>query len=67
MRLGSHARDSVAIFICRNITECLHNNRLAPRRALVNALAPKTIIPKDIAPETSPTYMRLRCQCRYGR
>ena len=43
MRLGSHARDSVAIFICRNITECLHHNRLAPRRALVNALAPKTL------------------------
>ena len=62
MRLGSHARDSVAIFICRNITECLHHNRLAPRRALVNALAPK-----DIAPETSSTYMRLRCQCHYGK
>lgn len=67
MRLGSHARDSVAIFICRNITECLHHNRLAPRRALVNALAPKDIAPKDIAPETSPTDMRLRCQCRYGQ
>ena len=62
MRLDSHARDSVAIFICRNITKCLHQSRLAPRRALVNALAPK-----DIAPETSPTDMRLRCQCRYGQ
>ena len=67
MRLGSHARDSVAIFICRNITECLHQSRLAPRHALVNTLAPKTIIPKIIAPETSPTDMRLRCQCRYGQ
>ena len=72
MRLDSHARDSVAIFICRNITKCLHQNRYAPRHALVNTLAPKTIIPKTIipkiiAPETSPTDMRLRCQCRYGQ
>lgn len=43
MRLGSPARDSVAIFICRNITECLHQSRLAPRRDLVNTLAPKTL------------------------
>lgn len=41
--LGSHARDSVAIFICRNITKCLHQNRYAPRHALVNTLAPKTL------------------------
>ena len=66
MRLDSHARDSVAIFICGNITEYLHQNRYAPRHASVNTLAPKTITPKIIAPETSLTYMRLHCQCRYG-
>ena len=43
MRLDSHARDSVAIFICRNITECLHQSRLAPRHDLVNALAQKML------------------------
>lgn len=41
--ISSHARDSVAIFICRNITKCLHQNRYAPRNALVNTLAPKTL------------------------
>ena len=43
MRLDSHARDSVAIFICSNITKCLHQSRYAPRHALVNTLAPKTL------------------------